>query len=563
MPNKKYSIGLDYGTQSGRAVLVEVETGIEVAEAVTPYSHGVIDEYLPENNLKLPQDWALQDPDDYIEVLTTAVPKVMQEAGVNPEDIIGIGIDFTSCTILPVTREGNALCRLSEYRKNPHSWVKLWKHHAAQPEANEINEIAAIRDESFLSRYGGKISSEWLVPKVWQILKEAPEIYNAADSFMEAGDWLTMQLTGVDVRNSCAAGYKALYSKREGYPNKEFFKALDPRLENLTEEKLNGPILPIGTKAGELKKDMALKMGLKEGISVSMANVDAHVAAPAVGVVEPGKMLMIMGTSTCHMLLSKENKMVKGVGGVVEDGIIPGYYGYEAGQAAVGDIFEWFTENQVPESYMKEAKDRGINIHTLLEEKASKLKPGESGLIALDWWNGNRSTLVDADLTGMILGATLLTKPEEIYRALIEATAFGTNAIIEAFEEENINVDELYACGGLAEKNRMLMQIYADVTNKEIKISASKQTPALGAAMFGTVAAGKEKGGYDSLLEAAEKMARIKDEVYKPIPENVEIYKKLYLEYKKLYDYFGKGENNVMKILKGLKTVVGNSRTIS
>jgi L-ribulokinase len=563
MPNRKYSIGLDFGTQSGRALLVEVETGIEVAEAVTSYRHGVIDEYLPENNLKLPQDWALQDPDDYIEVLTTAVPKVMQEAGVNPEDIIGIGIDFTSCTILPVTKDGNALCSLSEYRENPHSWAKLWKHHAAQPEANEINEIAAKRNESFLSRYGGKISSEWLVPKVWQILKEAPEIYNAAGSFMEAGDWLTMQLTGVDVRNSCAAGYKALYSKREGYPNKEFFKALDPRLENLAEEKLNSPILPIGSKAGELKKDMALKMGLKEGISVSVANVDAHVAAPAVGVVEAGKMLMIMGTSTCHMLLSKENKMVQGVGGVVEDGIIPGYYGYEAGQAAVGDIFEWFTESQVPESYMKEAKDRGVNIHTLLEEKASKLKPGESGLIALDWWNGNRSTLVDADLTGMIVGATLLTKPEEIYRALIEATAFGTNAIIEAFEEENINVDELYACGGLAEKNRMLMQIYADVTNKEIKISASKQTPALGAAMFGAVAAGKENGGYDSLLEAAEKMARIKDEVYKPIPENVEIYKKLYLEYKKLYDYFGKGENNVMKVLKGLKTIVGKSKAIS
>jgi L-ribulokinase len=414
MSNKKYSLGLDYGTQSGRAVLVEVETGIEVAEAVLPYKHGVIDEYLPGTNIKLPQDFALQNPDDYIEVLTTTVPKVMSDTGIYPEDIIGVGIDFTSCTILPVTKEGGALCKLPEYRQNPHSWVKLWKHHAAQPEANEINRIAGERNESFLSRYGGKISSEWLVPKVWQILKEAPEIYSAADSFMEAGDWVTMQLTGVDVRNSCAAGYKALWSKSEGYPNNDFFKALDPRLENLVEEKLNSQILPIGSKAGELCKEMAEKMGLKAGTAVSVANVDAHVAAPAVKVVEPGKMLMIMGTSTCHMLLAEENKLVKGVGGVVEDGIIPGFYGYEAGQAAVGDIFEWFVDNQVPESYRKEAKDRGVNIHTLLEEKASKLKPGESGLIALDWWNGNRSTLVDADLTGMILGATLLTKPEEI-----------------------------------------------------------------------------------------------------------------------------------------------------
>ncbi|MCM0650086.1 ribulokinase [Clostridium swellfunianum] len=554
MSNKKYAIGLDFGTQSGRAVLVEVETGMEVAEAVTPYKCGVIDEYLPETNLKLPQDFALQNPEDYIEVLETVVPKVMKETGISPEDIIGIGIDFTACTILPVTKDGTALCMLSEYRANPHAWVKLWKHHAAQREANDFNKIAGLRNESFMFRYGGKISSEWLVTKIWQILKEAPEIYSNADSFMEAGDWVTMQLTGINVRNSCAAGYKALWSKSEGYPDKKFFKALDPRLENLVEEKLNSPILPIGSKAGLLRKEMAAKMGLREGISVSVANVDAHVAAPAVKVVEPGKMLMIMGTSTCHMLLSKENKLVKGVGGVVEDGIIPGFYGYEAGQAAVGDIFEWFVDNQVPESYMKEAGERGINIHVLLEEKASKLKPGESGLLALDWWNGNRSTLVDADLTGMILGATLLTKPEEIYRALIEATAFGTNAIIEAFREEDIAVDALYACGGLPEKNKMLMQIYADVTNMEIRISASKQTPALGAAMFGAVAAGKENGGYDSLLEAAEKMARLKDEVFKPIPENVKVYGKLYLEYKKLYDYFGKGENNVMKVLKALKS---------
>lgn len=554
MSNKKYSIGLDFGTQSGRAILVEIDTGTEVTEAVTPYKHGVIDEYLPETNLKLSHDWALQDPADYINVLVTTVPKVMRESGVNPEDVIGIGIDFTSCTILPITKDGEPLCKLPEYRKNPHSWVKLWKHHAAQLEASDINEIATQRNESFLSSYGGRISSESLLPKVWQILKESPDIYFAADSFMEAGDWVTMKLTGVDVRNSCAAGYKAMWSKKNGYPSKEFFKALDPRLENIVEEKLKSPVLPVGSKAGELSKDMAEKMGLIKGISVSVANVDAHVAAPAVNVVDPGKMLMIMGTSGCHMLLSNDNKIVKGVCGIVEDGIIQGYYGYEAGQAAVGDMFEWFVDNQVPESYMIEARERDINIHVLLEEKASKLKPGESGLLALDWWNGNRSMLVDADLTGLIIGATLLTKPEEIYRALIEATAFGTNAIIQAFEAEDIHVNELYACGGLPEKNKMLMQIYSDITNMEIRISASKQTVALGSAMFGAVAAGKEKGGYDNLLEAAKNMARLKDEVFRPINENVEIYRKLYVEYKKLHDYFGKGGNDVMKVLKTLKS---------
>ncbi len=552
MEKKKYSIGIDYGTQSGRVLLVEVATGKEVSSTVVPYAEGVIDEQLPGSDRKLEFDWALQNPDNYLDVLRQGVPQVLKVSQVKPEDVIGLGIDFTACTMLPVAKDGRALCQIDEYRNHPHAWVKLWKHHAAQDEANCLNKIAAARQEAFLTRYGGKISSEWLIPKIWQILNEAPEIYEAADSFMEATDWVTMQMTGNDIRNSCTAGYKAIWHKQDGYPGKEFFKALDPRLENLVEEKLNSPIVPIGSKAGELTSEMAKQMGLKIGTAIAVGNVDAHAAVPAAGVVTPGKMVMSMGTSICHLLLGEEEQTVDGMCGVVEDGIIAGYFGYEAGQSAVGDIFEWFEENCVPSNYVEEAKVRGVNIHQFLEEKAAKLLPGESGLVALDWWNGNRSVLVDTHLTGMLLGATLLTKPEEIYRALIEATAFGTNMIVETFTNAGVRIDELYACGGLSQKNNMLMQIYADVTGREIHIAKSLQTPALGAAMFGAVAAGEECGGYDTILDAAAKMTSIK-QTYRPIPENVTRYKEIYAEYKILHDYFGRGANDVMKRLKEIK----------
>mgnify|MGYP001255383300 FL=1 len=553
---KKYAIGIDYGTQSGRAVLVDLSDGTEVADHVTPYPHGVIDETLPGSGRKLEPDWALQHPDDYIEVLRRSVPAVLEMSGVDPADVIGIGIDFTACTMLPVDASGTPLCLLPEYRDNPNSWVKLWKHHAAQDEANKINRIAEERGEPWLKRYGGKISSEWMIAKVWQILDEAPEIYEAADQFLEATDWVIYRLSGRILRNSCTAGYKAIWHKRDGYPSRDYFRALDPRLENLTETKLRGEIVSLGTRAGGLTPEMAKITGLREGTAVAVGNVDAHAAVPGVGVTEPGKLVMAMGTSICHMLLGTEEREVEGMCGVVEDGIIPGYFGYEAGQSAVGDIFEWYVEEAVP-AYVKEAAEReGVGVHEWLEARAAKLKPGESGLIALDWWNGNRSVLVDADLTGVIVGMTLLTKPEEIYRALLEATAFGTRKIVEAFDESGVAVKELYACGGLPQKNRLLMQIYADVTNREIKVAASKQTPAVGAAMFAAVAAGSAAGGYDSIVEAAKKMARVREESFKPIPENAAIYDRLYKEYTALHDYFGRGANDVMKRLKALKEEV-------
>lgn len=553
----KYCIGVDFGTQSGRAVVVETSTGDIVGEAVKEYRHGVMDEFLPDGKTGLGQDWALQHPADYLEVLEDTIPEAMGKAGVTSGDIVGIGIDFTACTMIAVDEKGEPMCFRKDLAGNPHAYIKLWKHHAAQKQANRLNRIAEERGEDFLKRYGGKISSEWMIPKIMQVIEEDPALYEETDRFMEAADWVVMQLCGNERRNSCTAGYKAIWHKRQGYPSREFFAALHPGLENVVDEKLSEDIHPLGTRAGGVTERAARLTGLKEGTAVAVANVDAHVSVPAVGIDKSGSMLMIMGTSTCHMVLDREEKIVPGMCGVVEDGIMPGYKGYEAGQSCVGDHFDWFVKNCVPDDYQKEAGDKGLNIHALLREKASRLKPGESGLLALDWWNGNRSVLVDADLTGLIAGMTLLTKPEEIYRALIEATAYGTMMIIETFRQNGVAVDELYAAGGIAEKDPLMMQIYADVTGMEIKIAKSSQSPALGAAMFGAVAAGGENGGYDTIFEAARVMGGVKDKSYLPSSENHEIYNLLYNEYKLLHDYFGRGGNDMMKRLKSIKSGSG------
>ncbi|MBE5774144.1 MAG: ribulokinase [Clostridiales bacterium] len=548
----KYAIGVDYGTLSARALVVEIGTGKEMCSATMNYPHAVMDEYLPDGT-RLKPDWALQHPQDYLDCLKFVVPEAMRLSGVEAKDVIGISIDFTACTMIPVDKDGWPLCLKPEYEHNPHAWTKLWKHHAAQDEANKLNEIAAARGEDFMPRYGGKVSSEWMIPKIWQILDEAPEIYEAADSFIEAGDWVTMQLTGEEKRSSCLAGYKALWHKAKGYPSDDFFKALDPRLEHVIDEKLSRHISPIGTKAGEITENGAALTGLLPGTAVAVSVADAHAAFPATGIVEPGVMLMIMGTSTCHIMIDDKETIVPGMCGVVEDGVIPGLMGYEAGQACVGDHFAWMVKNCCPADYRDAAKAANMDIHQYLTSLAEKSKPGASGLIALDWWNGNRSTLVDADLTGLIMGMTLTTKPEEIYRALIEATAYGTRTIIEAFEDSGVELRGLYACGGICKKNPFLMQVYADVLNREIRVVSSTQAPALGSAMFGAVAAGKERGGYDSIVDAAREMGRVEEKYYSPIPENAAVYEKLFREYSALYDLFGRGGNDVMKRLKAIK----------
>jgi L-ribulokinase len=553
--SKKYSLGVDFGTESGRALLVDVQTGEEIATSVYKYDDGVIDEYLPGGKIKLGHDWALQNPADYIKVFKNTIPEVLRLANVKPEDVIGVGIDFTACTMLPIDKNGTPLCMLDEFKDEPNAWVKLWKHHAAQLQANKINAIGRQRNEDWVPRYGGRYSSEWFFSKALQTLEEAPKVYEATDRFLEAADWVVLQLTGEEKRNACTAGYKAMWDKGLGYPSKDFFKALNPKMENIVDEKLSRMIYPAGTKAGEITAEMAKLTGLKQGTAVAVGNVDAHVAVPAATVVDARKMVMIMGTSICHMFMENEKVYVDGMCGVVEDGILAGFYGYEAGQSAVGDIFAWFVNTCVPPEYFDEAKKKGLDIHNLLVEKARLLKPGESGLLAIDWWNGNRSVLVDADLTGLLMGANLNTKPEEIYRALIEATAFGTNKIIKSFEDKGLKIDELYGCGGLP-KNKLLMQIYSDVTGKEILVAESGQASALGSAMFGAVAAGSKVGGYDNINDSAKKMARVKDETFKPNKANHGVYKKLYAEYEILHDYFGRGTNDVMKRLKQIKSGV-------
>ncbi len=553
MTTTKYAIGVDFGTESGRAVLVDITHGREIAASVHRYANGVIDERLPGTAIRLEPDWALQDPNDYLEVFKTTIPAVLAESGVAPDDVIGLGVDFTACTMLPTTAAGTPLCFLPEWRDHPHAWVKLWKHHAAQPEATRLNETATRLGYRFLERYGGKISSEWFFPKIWQILDEDPDVYAATGRFIEAADWVVWQLTGVETRNSCTAGYKAIWSKTEGFPPDAFFRALDPRLEHVVDEKMSRTILPLGARAGGLTDEAARWTGLRPGTAVAVANVDAHVAVPAATVTEPGRMVIIMGTSNCHMLLGTAERNVPGMCGVVGDGILPGMPGYEAGQSCVGDHFAWFVENAVPGAYEREAAARGIDVHTLLEEKAARLAPGESGLLALDWWNGNRSVLVDVDLTGVLVGATLATRPEEIYRALIEATAFGTRMIIETFRANGLPVDEIVATGGLPEHNKLLMQIYADVTGLPIRIPASAFVPAFGAAMHGAVAAGAAAGGYDDIVAASRAIARLRDEHYTPIPAHQAPYDTLYGEYRTLHDYFGRGGNDVMKRLKAIR----------
>jgi L-ribulokinase len=542
-----YTIGVDFGTLSGRALLVDTKDGAEVATAVHDYPHAVMESTLPDGT-KLGPDWALQHPQDYLDVFTETIPLLLKQTGISPDDIVGIAIDFTASSPMPVKTDGTPLCFLPEYAGEPHAYVKLWKHHAAQAQADQINATAHARGEAWIKRYGGKYSSEWFFSKLLQILQEKPEAYDATDRFIEAADWVVWQLCGTETRNTCTAGYKMMLQDG-AYPSSEFFAALDPHFATVIEDKVGRSFARLGDVAGTLTGAMALKLGLRPGTAVAVANVDAHVTAPAVKATGPGSMVMIMGTSTCHIMSGAALKEVEGMCGVVEGGIIPGLYGYEAGQSGVGDIFAWFVNHAVPPAYHDAAQQAGMDLHAYLEQEAAKQRPGEHGLVALDWWNGNRSTLVDVDLSGLLIGMTLATRAPDIYRALIEATAYGTREIIEAFESEGVPVVELIAAGGLPEKNRLLVQIYADVTGRPLKLSGSAQAPALGSAIHAAVAAGV----YADIHAAADAMGTLKPEVIQPISAHQVIYNQLYAEYKTLYDTFGRGANDAMKRLKQLK----------
>lgn len=545
----KYVIGLDYGTLSARAVLVSVGRGEVAAESIYPYPHGILNT-ISGGNEELPVDFALQEIDDYVEAMYETIRTVVKQSGCRAEDVIGIGIDATSSTFLPLTKSGTPLCKTEQFRTNPHAWLKLWKHHGAQEEADRMTELAAGRQEKFLMRCGGKVNAEWMLPKLTEIVLKAPDVYEAADNFMEVSDYLVFLLTGEMTRCMCHAGYKLLWNEEDAYPSEEFLRALHPNLSSL-KSKLKGREVQVGECAGRLTEEAAGRLGLREGTAVAASMIDAHVAVPSLGIGGPDKALMILGTSCCMLLCSEKLSYIKGISGCVKNAVLPGLYAYEAGQSAVGDLFDWFVKNCVPGSYEREAADKNISIHMLLSEKASRLAPGESGLVALDWWNGNRSCLADARLSGMVLGLTLRTKPEEIYRALLEAAAFGMRAIFEEFEKGGITARELYACGGIVSKNPFMMQIYADVLGKTIFTGSTEQGSAFGAAVYAAVAAGAERGGYGSVYRAARAMGKTGDKRYTPIPQNMEIYHRIYREYKLLHDYFGAGGNEVMHRMTG------------
>ncbi|MGO4490594.1 ribulokinase [Arthrobacter sp. 2YAF22_2] len=549
---ENFVIGVDYGTLSGRAVVVRVRDGKELGSAVFDYPHAVLTDALPAETsgiepARLPGDWALQVPNDYRDVLRQAVPAAVADAGIDPAAVVGIATDFTACTMVPVKADGTPLNELAEFANCPHAYVKLWRHHAAQPQADRINALAKERGEEWLPRYGGLISSEWEFAKGLQLLEEAPEVYAAMDRWIEAADWIVWQLCGNYVRNACTAGYKGIYQDGK-YPSEDYLAALNPDFRNFVSSKLEHTIGRLGDAAGYLTAEAAAWTGLPEGIAVAVGNVDAHVTAPAARAVEPGQLVAIMGTSTCHVMNSSGLSEVPGMCGVVDGGIVDGLWGYEAGQSGVGDIFGWFTGNGVPPEYHEEAARRGLGIHAYLTELASGLAIGEHGLIALDWHSGNRSVLVDHELSGVIVGQTLATRPEDTYRALLEATAFGTRTIVDAFRNSGVPVREFIVAGGLI-KNELLMQIYADVTGLRLSTIGSTQGPALGAAIHAAVAAGR----YPDARSAAEAMGAEPGAVYTPIPANVAAYEELFREYRTLHDYFGRGANEVMHRLKAIQ----------
>jgi L-ribulokinase len=504
----------------------------------------VIERALPATGERLAPFWALQDPDDYREVLRTAVPAAVRAAGIDPATVEGIGTDFTASTPMPVLRDGTPLCELEDYRGRPHAYPKLWKHHAAQAQADRVTALAAERGEPWLARYGGYISSEWQFAKALQVLDEDPELYAAMDRWIEAADWIVWQLCGEETRNACTAGYKGVRQDGE-YPSEDYLAALDERFARFVADKLEHELAPLGGRAGSLTAEAAGWTGLPEGIAVAVGNVDAHVTVPAAQAIEPGTMVAIMGTSACHVMNGETPAEVPGMCGAVLGGITPGLWGFEAGQSGVGDIFGWLVDHFVGPEYHDEAAARGVSLHEHLSQLAAEQEVGEHGLVALDWQSGNRSVLVDHDLSGVIVGLTLATRPPDVYRALVEATAFGARKIVETFESAGVPVGDFVVAGGLL-KNRFVMQIYADVLRRPLHLIGSDQGPALGSAIHAAVAS----GAHPDVRAAAAAMGKLERDAYAPDPAAADAYDELYALYERLHDHFGRGGDDVMHRLR-------------
>lgn len=551
---KRYSMGVDFGSLSARAVIFDVENGDLIASFEHPYTHGVMDEQLPGSRIPLPPASALQHPADFLESLEKSVKGAMARSGLRPEQIVGLSLDFTSCTLVALDKNYNPLCFDPQYKDNIHAYAKMWKQHTADPEAKLITERANALGRGDIDRYGRKILSEWGIPKILETLRKAPGVYEAAYRFMEAGDWVTYKLTGEESMSYCSAGYKFMWKHGVGYPDGDFFAVLDEGLRHL-EEKLVAAdrILPLDSCAGFLSEEGARLTGLGVGTAVAPMRIDGHSSVVAVNCYLPGHLDMIVGTGMGMILQSETEAAFPGICGVSYGAVSPKYYGYEAGLSSCGDLFSWFTDSYVNSDIERAAAEAGKPAISYLGDLAEKLAPGESGLLAIDWWNGNRSLLADTDLGGMIFGMNLHTKPEEILRALFEATGFSVRMVVEEFSKYGVQVDTIRAVGGIAEKNPFLMQLYADILNREIIVPQVKQACGLGSAIYAAVAAGSARGGYDTLEEAAERMGCGDGPRYMPNAENHALYTELFAEYRRLHDYFGRGENNVLKKLNTLR----------
>lgn len=545
----KYTIGIDFGSLSARAVLINVENGEQIALSTSEYTHGVMDTILTPTGEKLPPNFALQHPNDYLSSLKEVVNEIMQKSKVNPEDVFALGIDFTSCTILPIKSDGTPLCALKEFSGEKHAYVKLWKHHSAQPYADILNSVAKERKEDFLDYCGGVVSSESLFSKIYEVLDCAPNVYQNTDYFVEAGDWVNFILTDKLALSYCFAVYKGFYVQDKGFPCEEFFTRCDKRLQGV-KNKICNKILKLGEPVGKITLGMAKELGLSPNTIISSCIIDAHASGCALNLKENGDTFGVMGTSACFMSISDKKAVVKGTCGFAKDGIVPNFYGYEAGLCCFGDCFSYVADNLAGVEYHLQAQKEGVSVLNLLMKKAEKIGAGKCGLLALNWLNGNRSILVDSDLSGMFLGVKLTTLPEDYIRALMEATAFGTRNIIENYLKYGIKINKFIATGGIPNKNSSLMQILADVLGMNIYISSANESGALGSAINAAVSCGI----YKDFISAQENMSAGYSRVYYPNPENKRIYDLLYAEYKKLHDYFGL-ENDVMKKLTQIKRI--------
>lgn len=542
-----YSIGIDFGTASGRVFLINTANGQVVSKFVKDYTHGVIENEL--NGLKIPHTYALQNSNDYLEIIDEGIAHLITDSKIDPAMIVGIGIDFTSSTVIFTDKYLNPIHNLKQFKNNPHAYVKLWKHHGAHKEAEKLYQTALENKNEWLGHYGYNVSSEWMIPKIMEVMNQAPEIIEKTAYIMEAGDWIVNKLTNKNIRSNCGLGYKSFWEETAGF-HYDLFDKIDSKLSEVIKEKVSAPIVNIGESIGKISENMARKLGLSKETRVSPFIIDAHSSLLGIGSEKDKEMTMVIGTSTCHLMLNEKQHQVPGISGSVKGAIIPELYAYEAGQSAIGDLFEYVAK-QSPKSYVDEAEKRGITVFELMNEKIEHQLPGESGLVALDWHNGNRSVLSDTNLTGCLFGLTLQTKHEEVYRAYLEATAFGTKMIMQQYQDWHMEVEKVFACGGIPKKNAIMMDIYANVLNKKLVVMDSEYAPAIGAAILGAVCG----GAHNSIHEAIDAMKEPILYEIEPEAEKVQRYEKLFKAYKSLHDIHGYKKAHIIKEVQQLRNM--------